>query len=58
MSFVVLNGWVMVGPGPAIVLLMKEFNTDLASTVRGVVNWCVLTLGIGVSFPVIYHLIR
>jgi hypothetical protein len=48
MLFVVLNGWVMVGPGPAIVLLMEEFNTDLNQTVRGVITWCVLTLGIGV----------
>jgi hypothetical protein len=42
------GGWVVGGVGSAIVLLMDEFHTDLASTVRGVINWSVLLLGAGV----------
>lgn len=50
MLYVLLTGWVMVGPGPAMVLLMDDFHTDLTQTSRGVITWCVLTLGLGVFF--------
>ena len=36
------------GAGSAIVLLMQEFGNDLQATVNGLINWCVLLLGVGV----------
>jgi hypothetical protein len=49
--FSALVGWVIGGPGVAIVLLMQDFDRDLNEVVDGVVSWCILTLGLGVYCP-------
>ena len=41
-------GWYIGGLGPAIPHLIAEFNTDLNTTINGVINWSVLLLGLGV----------
>ena len=41
-------GWSVGGLGPAIPLLMMEFNVDLNTTINGIINWPVLLLGLGV----------
>jgi hypothetical protein len=43
-----LGSWVIGGAGPALVIIMHEFHTDLQTTVNGVLNWSILTLGLGV----------
>jgi hypothetical protein len=47
--FAALGNWVTAAPGSAIVLLMKEFHTNLSKTSTDVSTWCVFALGIGVS---------
>lgn len=49
--FAGLTNWVVAGPGTAIVVMMEEFGTDLNTTVNGVINWTILTLGLGVDNP-------
>jgi hypothetical protein len=46
--FAIEAGWVVGGLGTAIILLIKEFHTDLKTTVDGVINWSILLLGLGV----------
>lgn len=48
MSFAAIAGWIITAAGNAIVLLTKEFHTDLNVTSEGVVTWMVFTWGIGV----------
>jgi len=43
-----MGGWIVAGVGPALVIIGNEFEKDLAETVRGVINWFVLLLGVGV----------
>src|SRR5436190_23352635 len=43
-----MGGWIVAGVGPALVIIGNEFEKELAETVRGVINWFVLLLGIGV----------
>jgi hypothetical protein len=49
--FAIEAGWTVGGLGSAIILLIKEFHTDLKTTVDGVINWSILLLGLGVKFP-------
>ena len=44
-------GWSVGGLSTAIILLMKEFDTDLKTTVDGTINWSILILGLGVKAP-------
>jgi uncharacterized membrane protein len=47
-------GWYIGGLGPAIPLLITEFDTNLNTTINGVMNWSVLLLGLGVG-PIDVH---
>ena len=47
-TFAALTNWVVAGPGTAIPQLMVEFHLDLDQVVNGLINWVVLTLGLGV----------
>ena len=46
--FAFLSVWVLAGIGSAIVLIMNDFKVDLTQTVRGLVSWMVLTIGLAV----------
>lgn len=46
--FAGITNWVVAGPGTAIPLMMGEFHLDLDQVVNGLINWVVLTLGLGV----------
>ena len=50
-TFAALTNWVVAGPGTAIPQLMEEFHLDLDQVVNGLINWVVLTLGLGVITP-------
>jgi hypothetical protein len=43
-----LGSWTIVGAGPAVVVVMEEFNISLSATLDGLINWCILLIGIGV----------
>jgi hypothetical protein len=49
--FAGFGGWLIGGIGSGIPLLIDEFGKDLNTTVDGVINWAVLTLGAGVKSP-------
>jgi hypothetical protein len=46
--FCIEGGWAIGGVSTSIILLIKEFHTDLNTTIDGVINWSVLLLGLGV----------
>ena len=48
-------GWFLGGLGPAIPLVMAEFQIDLNTTVNGIINWSVLLLGLGVRMVEIHR---
>ena len=48
--FAGLTNWVVAGPGTAIVVIMEEYDLTLNQTVDGLINWVVLTLGLGVCY--------
>jgi hypothetical protein len=50
-SFASEAGWISGGLSTAIILLIKEFHTNLKTTVDGMINWNILTLGLGVKIP-------
>jgi hypothetical protein len=47
--FCIQGGWAIGGISTAVVLVIKEFHTDLNTTIDGLINWSVLLLGLGVS---------
>lgn len=48
-NFAFLGNWVVAGLGVAVLLLIDEFGRDLNTTVQGVIGYCVLALGAGVT---------
>jgi len=48
--FAFLAGWVLGGISIGIPSIMEEFQVDLNDAIKGMISWCVLALGIGVSF--------
>jgi hypothetical protein len=43
-----LGTWLVAGGGPALVVIMEDFDQSLGATIDGVINWCVLLMGVGV----------
>lgn len=43
-----MGSWIIGGISPALVIIGNEFDQDLEDTVRALINWSVLLLGVGV----------
>ena len=48
MWYCFMTAWVNVAPSPALVILVKQFNSNLNDMSRGCITWPVFCIGAGV----------